>query len=56
MGHMDTLKTAKRYVLKQARCVALTDGVHMVILKSLEKRLKNGDVMNVVHLSHSPSW
>ena len=52
MGHVDTLKTAKRYVLKQARDVALTDRVHMVILKSLEKRLKNGDVMDVVPFSH----
>ena len=51
MGHMDTLKTAKRYVLKQARYVALTDREHIIILKSSEKRLKNGDVMDVVYLS-----
>ena len=52
MGQMDTLKTAKRYVLKQARYVVLTNREHIVILKSLEKWLKNGDVMDVVHISH----
>ena len=38
--------------LRQARCVALTDRAQMLILRSLKKRLKNGDVMGVVRFSH----
>ena len=52
MGHMDTLKTAKLYLLKQARYVALTDREHIIILKSSQKRLEKGDVIDLVHLSH----
>ena len=45
MGHMDTLKAAKRDVLKQVRYVALTDRLHIIISKSSQKRLQNSDVM-----------
>ena len=51
MSHMDTSKTAKGNVLKQARYVALTDRVQIIISKSLEKRLQNGDIMDEVYLS-----